>query len=373
MNNFCAYPWVGLDISPQGEMKPCCWYESTVSNNINEYYTSSHLHELKNQFLRNEKPSGCKRCWDQENAGKKSKRLMDLEYIFHNKNPDLSHIKTLSIAFGNTCNLACRTCSSYSSSKWVSDERKLSHTLQNIKIHNHTKFYKDKQFTSMIHSLSNNLTNITFPGGESFITGIQEQLDYLDHLRRDVNASAITLNYITNCTVFPHEVFWEKWESFKRVNINLSIDGTGDKFEYLRYPAKWDQVYNNIKKYQNKISNLNNITLSINHTVSILNILDVKDFLLWCIREKLPLPYFNILSDPMYFNIQTLPYKIKETLKTKLSGKHFEDVIQYMLNDNSKSDLNLALVWLNSVDSIRNQKFTEVFPELADLLVANKY
>ena len=369
MNNFCPQPWVGLDINPQGQVKPCCKYDEFLGDTIDDYFSSNKLEQLKQQFLANQRPPGCKRCWDDEDAGHQSKRLIDLQYTLSSVN--LSKLKMLSLPFGNTCNLKCRTCRGESSSRWIADEEKLRTTFPDIQIYKHQKFYKQKQFIDQIYSLSSDLENIIFPGGESFITGVPEQLEYLDFLIGK-NAKNITLNYITNCTVFPDSRFWNRWKFFKKVNVQLSIDGIEDKFEYIRYPANWSEVYNNIKSYQKKQNITSNLQLSIGHTVSIFNILDVKDFAIWCIKEGLPKPYYGLVSQPEYFDIRFLPEEIKKAVQTKLISSAFDPLVQYM-QSSTNTDPNLTLQWIEAVDSLRNQSFYNVFPEMGDLLFKNKY
>jgi sulfatase maturation enzyme AslB (radical SAM superfamily) len=371
LNNFCPQPWVGLDISPQGHIKPCCKYSEAISENVDEYFLSPALHELKQQFLNNQKPPGCKRCWDDENAGLQSKRQLDLEHNLNFDTTSLNRIKLLSLPFGNTCNLACRTCGSYSSSKWTKDETSLKTKLPDIKIHSHKKFYKNKDFIAQIQNLSANLSSIQFPGGESFITGVSEQLDYLDFLIKN-NSEKISLTYITNCTTFPSQDFWDRWQNFNKVNIQLSIDGIEEKFEYLRYPADWVTVHNNIKKYQLKQNQLSNLQLSISHTVSVFNVYYIGDFLNWCITQGLPAPYLGMVEYPIQFNIRTLPKFIKNEIAKKLSLDLLQNVKNYMHVD-IDHNFEHTLDWINMVDSIRNQRFTEIFPEMGDLLIKNKY
>ena len=47
---------------------------------------------------------------------------------------------------------------------------------------------------------------------------------------------------------------------FNHVNINLSIDGWGKRFEYLRHPGNWQEVYTNLywfkQLYESKQINL---------------------------------------------------------------------------------------------------------------------
>lgn len=359
MNNFCPQPWVGLDINAQGKIQPCCKYEESISDDLNDYFNSPLLLELKQQFLNNEKPIGCKRCWDDERAGLASKRQLDIKYLLNYNVQDLDSIKILSLPFGNTCNLACRTCSSYSSSKWSVEERELVNYFPDIKIHQHKKFYKDKNFIETVKSVSEEVLHITFPGGEPFITGVDEHLNYLSYLIDAKKSSNISLTYITNCTTFPAKEFWEMWEKFKKVEIQLSIDGIEDKFEYIRWPANWDHVYNNIKKYISVQGN--NFSLSISHTISIFNIFYINEFVIWCLKNKLPKPYFGLVEKPFHYNVINLPPNAKSFVEKKL--KPYPEIVKFM---NNKNNLEVEILKKNIeiIDKQRNQTCENVLPEL---------
>ena len=84
--NFCLYPFTHMNIDPDGRARACCKYkvgeawDDTVPKipdvSIEELWDQQEFQDLRDQFLRNEKPSGCKACWDEEAAGIPSMRLM---------------------------------------------------------------------------------------------------------------------------------------------------------------------------------------------------------------------------------------------------------------------------------------------------------
>jgi MoaA/NifB/PqqE/SkfB family radical SAM enzyme len=162
----CYHPWVGLDISPQGAFRPCCKYQTAISNTLDGYLTSDELHKLRADFISGSRPAGCHRCWRDEDAGIESKRLLDFKYTFDNKIPATDHIQILSLPFGNTCNLACRICNSGSSSKWREEAIKLKTELPEIQVRDHVKFYDNNKFMDPILDLLPGITHIDIPGGE---------------------------------------------------------------------------------------------------------------------------------------------------------------------------------------------------------------
>jgi MoaA/NifB/PqqE/SkfB family radical SAM enzyme len=330
------------------------------------YQTSAELAELKSSFLRGEQPAGCGRCWQDESAGLPSKRTLDWQYVFDQKVPDLDSLQILSFPMGNTCNLACRICSSYSSSKWLTEAKQLKETFPDIKIFKHKKFYQDSDFLNSIKNISQNLVHVEFPGGEPFLTGINQHLEFLDFLISH-NSSEISLHYITNTTQYPGAEFWDRWKKFKKVDIQLSIDGIEDQFEYNRWPAKWTDCLDNIIKYQSNVDT--NIKLSISHSVSIFTVYYLPEFLNWTRALGLPDPYLGPVSNPAYYSITVFPIGIKKRISDRLNDPIFSKILDYMTNQDNSNQFDTSLKYIKALDTQRNQSFSKVFPELSNLML----
>jgi len=359
--HICYLPWVGLDISPQGDYKPCCKYENTISTTLDNYLVSDELNNLKASFLAGEKPAGCSRCWKDEDSGLVSKRQLDWRYLLKESVPNLTEFKSISLPFGNTCNLACRTCKSYASSRWLAEEKKINNHFP-TKMFPHNKYYQDSKFLDKMKELCKNIELLEIPGGEPFITGVEEQLEFLDHLIEH-NANNIVLHYLTNATTMPDERFWDKWKHFKKVEIQLSIDGIGKVYEYTRWPGDWHETYANIKEYQKHWKD--NIQLSISHTVSIFNVFYLDEFIEWCKGEGLPNPYLGLVSRPDQYSITTLSKDTKDYLSKHLNTTN---VVQYMNANDHSFLLDKTLNYVTMIDEHRKQKFSEYMPEFYNIL-----
>ena len=367
-DTFCSLPWVGLDVSPQGEFKPCCKYQHTIATDIVEYFNSDELKNLQNDFTNGRKPDGCHRCWQDEDVGIASKRLIDLEYTFQNRHPALDKLKIVSMPFGNTCNLACRICNSSSSSKWAQEAIALQKFIPEIPVAFHKKFYKDDEFMSKLASLSNEAVLFEFPGGEPFLTGLKEHIAFLVELIKGTPQD-LKLHYITNTTIMPQPELWALWKNFKNVDIQLSIDGVGEQFEYNRWPALWADCLQNIKQYQTEQKKYDNIQLSISHTVSIFTVMYLPKFLDWCDTQELPSPYLGLLTKPAHYSIAAIPEKAAAAIanlpefqksqllpiKASLFGKR-NDCFDKFVN------------YVTIIDRHRKQNFPSTFPELYQLL-----
>lgn len=364
--SFCKLPWQGIDISPQGEFKPCCKYSNTVAKNLTDYLASKELKNLKAAFLAGEKPSACDRCWKDESTGKDSKRQLELKTLY--QEPFNEELKIVTFAFGNICNLACRYCKSYSSSGWLSEEQELKKTRPELKIHSHNKFYKNDSIMHQLFDVTKNAVLIEFPGGEPFYSGTKEHLDYIRYLLKH-NPEQKKLRYITNCTNFPKTELTDAWKQFKSVDIQLSIDGVGKQFEYMRHPAKWGIVYPYIKKYQAYQQACTNIQLSISHTVGVLNVFYVDDFVEWTAQEGLPMPYFGLVSSPQHFNIVNLSTELKDAIADRLLSDPVQPIKTYLLGSGDERFTSNTYTRIQEVDVLRNQSYKEYFPEFASLLL----
>ena len=156
----CMLPWISIETSPTGTVRPCCLAKDEIvredgtnynlkENTLEEAYHSPYMRNLREQFLAGQKPETCQRCWDEEAAGRVSKRMNSRirlkEYYdqvdWSNLNPD--QLWFIDLKLGNICNLKCRICGSWSSSKWAQEEIDYAKN-EFIKI-DQLRFYDKKQ------------------------------------------------------------------------------------------------------------------------------------------------------------------------------------------------------------------------------------
>lgn len=364
--HICYHPWNSLDINTQREYRPCCKISEAFGNTLKEYQNSPRLAIMKEQFLKGKKPIECSKCWQEEEAGLPSKRQLDWQQIYNEQVPEDNGIRVAMLTFGNSCNLACRSCNSYSSSGWIKEEKKL---FPDIKIYSHNNFYKDIEYQSELAELAKTVTHVYIMGGEPFLsTDLKYHSAFLDLLLD--RADQITLKYTTNCTVTPSEEMWRKFKRFKNIEFHLSIDGTGPVFEYTRFPAKWEEVLQNIKKYQTWANTTPNFKISIGHTVSILNVYYLPDFLIWCLKNKLDRPYIGMVHWPDHYNIRNLPKEIKKIIGDKLSKYHVKEVVSYMQEkDEQPKQFDKFLDVTRVLDQERKTTIEQSLPEFYNILV----
>jgi len=375
---FCYSPWANIDISPYGKIMPCCKFrpdkynespKNIKFNTIDEYLNSDTLKDTKEKFLNGKWPAGCERCKIEEESGIESKRQLD--YIrwkseYEDYNISSGNFLTASIAFGNTCNLKCITCGPESSSKW----RKEAKDTYNKDIKSFR--LKDINFAEEILGLiQEEGIHLDIPGGEPFISGVDEQKYILQALVQSGRAEDISIHYTTNITIFPDESWWELWGHFKEIDMQLSIDGLNEQYEYIRFPATWDNTYKNIKKYQKAETELDNFRLSISHTVSAYNIFYIDDFFEWCFYERLPKPWLGRVHDPVHMRPSVWPQNAKNEIIQKLKNCPQKDVKNWVIllsNTDDSEHFTEFVKYLHKHDEYRNLNFSKTFPELAKFI-----
>lgn len=379
--NLCILPWIHMEVSPIGDARPCCLYIESLKDDdgksINlstssffDAWSSKDLRELRQKFLRGEKPKNCSRCWEVEAIGKVSKRQNNNERFSHhlqNLNEENPSPVYLDLKLGTLCNLKCRTCSTESSSRWYSDEVKLFGKALNSK----TKGYwpESDTFWEELEETIPSLEFIDFAGGEPLL--LTKHFNFLHKCVEMDVAKNISIHYNTNGTIPIIDEMIELWSNFKWVEVMFSLDAIEEKFEYIRHPAKWNKVRENFES----LLPYKNIHLTICYTFGILNVLYLEEFFAWKNSYDREIDvYLNPIYVPTYYNIKTLSKPSKEKISKilgQIDDKGIQRVIDFMMSEHLISLENNFLKITTNLDQIRGETFSELFPELNDILKAN--
>jgi len=373
---YCHSPWTNLDIDPQGQMAPCCKFDYSQyndnslninDNSINDYLNSKVLLQSKEEFENNRWPAGCIRCKVEEESNVQSKRQLDYERWqdqYDNYAKEQKFI-TASVAFGNTCNLKCIICGPGSSSKWHTEAQAITGI---TKKPNH--FYKQNFVQDVIQNLPN-LTHLDIPGGEPFLSGIKQQKELLDYYIQSDQAKHISIHYTTNTQIYPDQSWWDLWEHFKEVDIQISVDGIESRYEYIRFPGDWIAFEQNTKKYLEAAEQKDNIKLSVSHTLSAYNIYYLDEFFTWCQNIGLPRPWVGRIHRPEHMRASVFPQTIKQQIVAHLNTSNFNDVKTWANHLSVTDDSKYFDLFCNRKklhDHYRSLSFDKTFPEVAELL-----
>ncbi len=392
-DKFCVLPWVSLEASPIGTVRPCCLADDEIVDNqgnkfqllsstFNEIQSSNHMQKLREKFLDGQQPQTCRRCWAEEDAGRTSKRMHTLDRlkdmgISSEWTTDAKPLMFLDLKLGNICNLKCRLCGSWSSSQFATEELKF--VKDNKKQSFHYQMLKDgawpRENSQFWTELNNSLTDIRyleFTGGEPFL--IQEHFDLLETLVERGVADQVEIHYNTNGTQYPEHAE-SIWRHFKHVEIAFSIDDVEQRFEYQRTNAVWDQVCANIELFRQMRRRNTNISLQVCCTVNVFNVLYLEDVAEWIHQQDFDFVYWNMLHDAPWLNIAHLPPDAKMHISTQLSQQSFpagyqkeiEKIVEFM-NLGTSTDGKDLIKNIQQLDSRRNESLKLVAPELTKIL-----
>jgi len=392
---FCVLPWISLEASPIGTVRPCCLADDEIRDNNGEKFVltnstfaaiqhSQDMQNLRQAFLAGQRPQTCRKCWNEERAGRTSKRMHTLDRLKHmlpdqEWTQDARPLMFLDLKLGNICNLKCRICGSWSSSQFAVEEladmdqsadKKTSHPYMMLRAGAWPR--ENATFWQEIDQVLGDIRYIEFTGGEPFM--IQEHFDMLQGMVDRGIAHQVEIHYNTNGTHYPEHAI-EIWRHFKTVEIAISIDDIGQRFEYQRTNAVWSEVEENITRFHLLRRSHANIQLQCCSTVNIFNIRYIDHLANWLASQQFDFVYWNIMHDAWYFSIACLPDAVKEDLDeylraARIPAKFAQDFqgIRDFMNNGASTDGFMMRMKIADLDRRRNQDFAQVSPEMAELI-----
>jgi sulfatase maturation enzyme AslB (radical SAM superfamily) len=286
MKHFCVLPWYGVYYETNEDPLPCCLLDKNTN-----------IEELKQSFTQGERPEACKKCWDDEDNGSKSKRQFENIFLDDKLNKDIEKIAEEALSgdsstimyqlkTSNLCNSACVTCSSYNSTTWIKYE---------------TLMGKEPYKLKYAPNLSIDYTNavsIVFAGGEPLFD--PKVFNILNKLIEAGNTDCF-ISFVTNGSVPLANKHKSIIDKFTNLNFCISIDGTERVFEYLRYPLKWVDLLKNIDYFRSITTNI-----SASFTISNMSNLYKDETINWFDDQNIPYN-INYVTYPMYFEHNVKP------------------------------------------------------------------
>jgi hypothetical protein len=390
-SHLCYYAFSGLTMKANGDYSPCCKYAHDITHHGQTLNAASHglrnawnadsMKALRAEFLAGKKPAGCRICWEEEAAGVQSIRLDSFHRIATEQLDRQEQPLRLELYPSNLCNLKCRICGPYNSSRWIQEARQ---TLGSAEVVHENL---TPQNIDVFREWLPNLKELSLLGGEPLL--VKEYEELLDAAIQGGYSSGITLYTNTNGTLYRDELL-QRLQRFKKVYFAFSIDDIGRRFDYQRKGASWRLVTDNMRRYAEHggFGEPDPIQYTICLTLSNLNVFYLDEFFRW-LSQAFPKMrvYVNFLTDPAVFCIRTLPKELKEVVARKLeaipsmdldwgpeTGKEklriVDAVARYLYEGpflpDWLVDLNVSgfLDRIRRGDEYRRERFEEVFPEL---------
>ena len=398
-----------------------------LETNPSALHNTPYKKEQRKIMLKQDRPSECSYCWNQEDLGNLSDRhyrsgepwaAKDFDKIVNSTGDEDAIPSYVEVNFNHACNLRCSYCSPQFSSSWA-DEVNRHGGFPTMPIHNSpTHFVGSRRpipareenpyvdaFWSWWPTLYPELEHFRMTGGEPLMDkNTYRVFDYvLDH-----PSPKLHLDVTSNFSVEP--ALFEKYLDYvKKLTSNepkyvehfmqyVSLDSTFAKAEYARDGLNFERLWENVNRFLNEVPNRSSLTFII--TMNALNVTGFQD-IINCInglREIYSKTYQRvwfdtpILRQPAWQSIQLLPesytelleftwaFMCKHTEKPDRLFKGFKDyelqrlqrVIDWM-REGSKLDPEYVKLqkanfyrFFNEHDHRRGTNFILAFPEMVE-------
>lgn len=384
--SFCTLPWINLSTDVNGSLRPCCKF--TQPNPKNEYqlpnmredrldvlWNDKRYQDLRKAFLDGKRPKECQSCWNEEESGIESFRT-SFAKLHGIKVDDLEFSpiaefgpRAMDLKLSNVCNLKCRICGPQASSTYLKELQ----SRFNITIEDGTYWMSNKilgtENEEIIKNWAKDLVHLEITGGDPMAS--PENVKILEMIVESGRASEISLLLNTNGTLYNNRLI-DLFRFFKKVNVCLSIDDIGGRFEYQRYPASWESVQKNLSRYLDLSLKYPVIELVLVPTVSIFTVYNLPEYDEWA-RSTGFLIHYNILHYDEFYSIKNLPDHIKHEVANRLELPQFDTIREFLFLPNSDPTLICRFIReTEAMDVHRSASFADTFGEWGRMIMACK-
>jgi MoaA/NifB/PqqE/SkfB family radical SAM enzyme len=406
------HPFTGLATREDGAIQVCCRSHpigNIQDNTLEEIWNGDNMKRIRRQVITGYRPSECEPCFSLEDQGVESLRQRHISGVIPESRIRLYpraielmssdytmpfEIPTMEIKLNNLCNLKCRMCHPMDSTSWndwkeveefyVKENNFMVKAIKDLNLMKKPylgKFDDNPNWWASFEKLLPYFRRVEFAGGEPLMD--PQHYRILDMLKP--YGKNIEIKYATNGTtlgISKGRTVHDYWPHFRSVAVNVSIDGIGDVYNYIRSNGNYDEVEANIKVIQ-AIPNVSRIVGAVAVQVSNVLILDemIEHFL-----DRLGVVFYtNMVQYPNVLSAQVLPSELKEMAINKLqavrsrvptfkyvienpilleiTNKQIDGIINF-LNAKDRNILWQDCVEFNHrLDVTRQQSFTEVTPE----------
>lgn len=346
--SLCFFPYTGLDLrlSPVADGKLrvscCCNLENAP---IVDQITSDPFLDLKKKLEGPRLPDNCIRCIHEENSGGVSERVRNILTIDINDLDEFARSRKvkefeLRILFSNVCNLSCRSCEPYSSSTYakITANNEVDHLELDI---TDIDLYWDLIIQTILSKIDNcTYFYIHFMGGEPLLhNGNKKLVDWL--IENQLN-HRVNLRITTSINIPLKKDFLAKIDTFRGVDLILSIDGVHDNYHYVRWPARFEKTIANLNEVvqykQNSTSNtyFSYILSPVFSLNNIMYLIEYLDFWYSWIKENNTKLYFlntNLLYRTRHLDIQALPKRYRSEVAKVVNSAINHNIIKDYPND----------------------------------------
>ncbi len=406
------HPFTGLATREDGAIQVCC-RSHPIGNiqcqSLEEVWNNNTMKRIRQQVLSGERPKECEPCFSLEDHGVESLRQRHIAGVIPEARINLYpnavskmrddftmpfEIPTMELKLNNLCNLKCRMCHPGDSTSWndwseikdfYKDSGKVIYNL--VADHNLErkplldKFEDNPNWWASLEKNLPHFRRVEFAGGEPLMD--PQHYRILDMLKP--YAHQIEIKYATNGTtlgISKGRTIHEYWPNFRSVAVNVSIDGIGDVYNYIRGNGNWDDVVQNVQEIK-QIPNISRVVGAV--AVQVSNVLILDKMIEYFLNDLGIVFYTNMVKYPDVLSVQVLPPYlkglaiqrldfVKERVHTfKLVKEHpmlleltigqINGVINFLRSSDHSDRWQDCIEFNRRLDASRNQDFVRVTPE----------
>lgn len=398
-NVLCTAPLTAVLVDTNKGVRPCCVFNTEYLGNLKDdsvvnILNSTEWKKIKEQMYNHEWPVGCLPCKEREEVTGWSVRKLFADGTFDVVGWETEKITYLEFNGSNTCNLACLHCTPGFSSRWVIDNVKANKVWKtydkplqdrlkwmdaiavtsNDSNSRATKMHlpdpdlilKNLQELDLTH-----IRTINFKGGEPFLN--KETSIILEYLLEKNILQNVTVVVSTNGTFITDRII-ELLKECKKVNINVSVDGVGELFNYIRYgDAKFDDIEPTLAK----LNTVPGINIEIQAAVMNYNAFNLIDIREWAFKmaEKYNhvrafAGFANCVQAPQYLSLNTLSDETRKELydfykENTVNFQEFREVLTTLASNYSGDDMhNYWVDYTKLMEDVRGNNILAIVPQL---------
>jgi len=377
------HPFTGLATREDGAVKICCRSHPVgyiQDESLEEIWNNENMLRIRQQVLNDERPPECLPCYMLEDQGVQSLRQRHIENVIpesrinlypnalDNLNEDYSmpfEIPTIEIKINNLCNLKCRMCNPVDSTSWKDwdsiegyykdDDVFLPNMVDNLNLKKNPylgHFEDNTNWWNSFEKLLPYFRRVEFAGGEPLMDPHHYKI--LDML--STYGENIEIKYATNGTILGIKGgrnIHDYWPRFKSVAVNVSIDGIGKSYEYVRGNGDWETLIKNIKVMQD-IPNINRIVGAVAFQVN--NIMVLDKMIEYFLDDLGIIFYAKSVDHPRVLSAQVLPKDLKQEVVKRLEQVKEKVPNFKLVKDNGKlleftiNQINDVITYIKATD-----------------------
>lgn len=349
----CILPWIHLEVAPEGVCKPCNVareairergaFLSVAGSSLPAIRDSRYLRLMRRALASGSRIPVCSYCWEQEDRGEGSLREMwnrafapALEMLKRRLGNGVDPagpmpVEYLQLSLGNQCHMACRMCNGTYSSRietdpvhgrwaprfdrsseivWTDFDDRDQGTPQAEPIAGSTRWFERPELDRDLLEAGPTLKRLYVTGGEPFSTPAFDRI--LEAYLASGHARHITVVVNTSLFLGRDRISraLPRLLRFEHCHLGPSIDGIGPVFEYIRYPARWSLVEQNLRHVEALRREHSNLSVQISTVVQAYNCLHLVELLRFA--DELSLGCFlHVLDDPPQLRPGVLPPELR--------------------------------------------------------------